>query len=73
MILLIIKENKIMSNFEKIKSLENSTEMAKYLSNNIFIIFNSSLTKKKFYEETLNFLNERCFYEDKREDKNDCN
>ncbi len=62
-----------MNNFEKIKSLNDADDMAKYLSNNIFIIFNSSLTKKKFYEETLKFLNERCFYEDERKNENDSN
>lgn len=47
-----------MNKFEKIKSFDTKEKLAQYLSDNIFIIFKSTLTKRKFYEETLKMLSE---------------
>ena len=44
--------------FAHIKNIETKEEMAKFLSDAIYIIFKCSLTKRKFYEETLKKLNE---------------
>lgn len=44
--------------FNHIKNIETKEEMAKFLSDAIYIIFKCSLTKRKFYEETLKKLNE---------------
>ncbi|MBR1453036.1 MAG: hypothetical protein IJ593_00095 [Lachnospiraceae bacterium] len=54
-----------MNKFNKIKTIESEENLAKYLSDNIFIIFNCSLTKRKFYEETLKMLHENDDTSDK--------
>lgn len=53
-----------MIKFEKIKSFDTKEKLAQYLSDNIFIIFKSTLTKRKFYEETLKMLSEEVIYLD---------
>lgn len=50
--------------FAHIKNIETKEEMAKFLSDAIYIIFKCSLTKKKFYEETLKKLSERIVFID---------
>lgn len=45
--------------FAHIKNIETKEEMAEFLSDAIYIIFKGSLTKRKFYEETLKKFNER--------------
>ncbi|MBR1453088.1 MAG: hypothetical protein IJ593_00355 [Lachnospiraceae bacterium] len=54
----------MMIKFEKIKSFDTKEKLAQYLSDNIFIIFKSTLTKRKFYEETLKMLSEEVIYLD---------
>ncbi|MBO6119512.1 MAG: hypothetical protein J6P02_03530 [Lachnospiraceae bacterium] len=50
--------------FAHIKNIETKEEMAKFLSDAIYIIFKCSLTKRKFYEETLKKLSERIVFID---------
>ena len=50
--------------FAHIKNIETKEEMAKFLSDAIYIIFKCSLTKRKFYEETLKKLSERIVFVD---------
>lgn len=50
--------------FKHIKNIETKEEMAKFLSDAIYIIFKCSLTKRKFYEETLKKLSERIVFID---------
>lgn len=53
--------------FAHIKNIETKEEMAKFLSDAIYIIFKCSLTKRKFYEETLKKLNERIIIDPNKE------
>lgn len=50
--------------FAHIKNIETKEEMAKFLSDAIYIIFKCSLTKRKFHEETLKKLSERIVFID---------
>ena len=45
-----------MTNNEKVMSMESEEQLANFLADEIYNIFRSSLTKKKFVEETLKWL-----------------